>query len=362
VGGILNDWLSELMGSRTIKVQLRDQHQAETAREAHRAPSAEGPAPTSPAIDLVGNIVPDLASALDGHVGRRNRSEGPAAAADRRRRRSHACHVAGAFLVSLGLGWVGGWNSSSLFDFFNIWNPAPRDDVACLADERSSTELAQARAYLVQTASPSHTMAQQGPKLAIERLHPEFAIRLAKVLREARESGLSSAGIYSAYRPPAFGVGGFSDKFNSLHAYGLAVDLYGIGRPGSDEAQRWHEIAVRYGVICPYGPHHKREWNHCQPTGIKIVLPENLLRDTITADGPVSLETMFEAGNSVVARLSNDNSRTVQVAALATQASRIADGTGNSNPVGRSVSGSHSLSQCCRHCGSSQAGQCGRRC
>ena len=77
-------------------------------------------------------------------------------------------------------------------------------------------------------------MAKQGSELAIERLHPEFAIRLTKALREARDYGLL-AGIYSAYRPPAFGVGGFSDKFNSLHAYGLAVDLYGIGRPGSVE-------------------------------------------------------------------------------------------------------------------------------
>ena len=42
--------------------------------------------------------------------------------------------------------------------------------------------------------------------------------------------------MFSAYRPPAFGVGGFSDKFNSLHTYGLAVDMQGIGRPGSPEA------------------------------------------------------------------------------------------------------------------------------
>jgi len=51
------------------------------------------------------------------------------------------------------------------------------------------------------------------------------AIRLAGAVHEARDAGLSSAGVYSAYRPPAFGVGGFSDKFNSLHAYGLAVDI-----------------------------------------------------------------------------------------------------------------------------------------
>src|SRR6266481_4289415 len=167
------------------------------------------------------------------------------------------------------------------------------------AHPRSSTELAEARSYLIQTASPGYTMAKQGSELAIERLHREFAIRLTKALREARDYGLR-AGIFSAYRPPAFGVGGFSDKFNSLHAYGLAVDLYGIGRPGSVEALWWHEIAAKHGLICPYGHHDRAEWNHCQPTGLKIVSADNLLRETITADGPVSLEAMFEAGNSIV--------------------------------------------------------------
>jgi len=120
----------------------------------------------------------------------------------------------------------------------------------------------------------------------------------------ARDYGLV-AGIFSAYRPPAFGVGGFSDKFNSLHAYGLAVDLYGIGRPGSVEALWWHEIAAKHGLICPYGHHDKAEWNHCQPTGLKAVSADNLLRETITADGPVSLEAMFEAGNSAIERPAN---------------------------------------------------------
>jgi hypothetical protein len=98
-------------------------------------------------------------------------------------------------------------------------------------------------------------MSLQGAEVAIERLHPEFVVRLANAIREARSAGLSFAGVFSAYRPTAFGIGAFSDKFNSLHSYGLAVDVHGIGRPGSAEAQLWHEIAARNGVICPYGPH-----------------------------------------------------------------------------------------------------------
>jgi hypothetical protein len=76
-----------------------------------------------------------------------------------------------------GLGWVGGWNSSPLLNSFNNWNRPSREEMACLADERPSTELAEARAYLVQTASLTYTTAQQGPEVAIERLHPKFAIR-----------------------------------------------------------------------------------------------------------------------------------------------------------------------------------------
>ena len=156
------------------------------------------------------------------------------------------------------------------------------------------------RDYLIQTATPGDTMTRQGPDLAIGRLHPQFAHRLAGAIREARETGLASAGIFSAYRPPAFGVGGFSDKFNSLHTYGLAVDMTGIGGPGSDQAKQWHEIAAKHGVECPYGFTNRVEWDHCQPTRIKIIRPESPLRETVTADGPINLQTMFQAGTSYI--------------------------------------------------------------
>ena len=166
---------------------------------------------------------------------------------------------------------------------------------------RKSTETARGRAYLVATASPGYTMIRQGSERAIGRLHPEFVNRLAAAIAEARGSGLPFAGIFSAYRPPSFGVGGFIDKFHSLHTYGLAVDITGIGAPGTPSALLWHEIAARHGVICPYGPHNPVEWNHCQPTQVKIIQPENPLRETVTAAGPISLEGMFEVGYSLIA-------------------------------------------------------------
>jgi hypothetical protein len=176
----------------------------------------------------------------------------------------------------------------------------PGSEQACADTPRTPAEVAEARAYLVETASPGYTMTLQGAELAIGRLHPEFAVRLERAIREARSAGLPFASVFSAYRPPAFGVGGFSDKFNSLHTYGLAVDMRGIGSPGSPEAQLWHRIAAKNGVVCPYGPRDRAEWNHCQPTSVKIILAQNPLRETVTSAGPLDVESMFEAGNPLI--------------------------------------------------------------
>jgi hypothetical protein len=183
----------------------------------------------------------------------------------------------------------------------DIVNPTASREGACTERSTETDETARARAYLIETATPGYTMTRQGPERAIGRLHPEFVKRLAATIMEARGAGLPFAGIFSAYRPPAFGVGGFADKFHSLHTYGLAVDVTGIGAPGTASALLWHEIAARHGVICPYGPHNPVEWNHCQPTWVKIILPDNPLRETVTADGPINLEDMFEVGYLLIA-------------------------------------------------------------
>src|SRR5436190_11055118 len=176
-----------------------------------------------------------------------------------------------------------------------------KNEGMCPEHATETDETARARAYLIETATPGYTMTRQGPERAIGWLHPEFVRRLAAAIAEARGAGLPFAGIFSAYRPPVFGVGGFADKFHSLHTYGLAVDVTGIGAPGTPSALLWHEIAARNGVICPYGPHSPAEWNHCQPTWVKIILADNPLRETVTADGPIGLEDMFEVGYSLIA-------------------------------------------------------------
>jgi hypothetical protein len=125
-------------------------------------------------------------------------------------------------------------------------------------------------------------------------------MRLAAAVREARISGLSDAGVFSAYRPPAFGVGGFKNKFNSLHSYGLAVDMHGIGAPGSAQARLWTRIAAEHGVACPYGVNNPAEWNHCQPTRIKMVRSDSPLVKTIAPQGPINPLNMFEAGKDLI--------------------------------------------------------------
>ena len=182
---------------------------------------------------------------------------------------------------------------------------APCGEISSGETPRTFVEIAEARAYLVETASPGYTMTLQGPEVAIGRLHPEFAVRVEHAIREARSAGLPLAGVFSAYRPPAFGVGGFSDKFNSLHTYGLAVDMRGIGTPGSAEAELWHRIAAKNGVVCPYGPRDRAEWNHCQPTSVKMIVAQNPLRETVSSAGPYDLDSMFEAGNAMIADMAS---------------------------------------------------------
>jgi hypothetical protein len=88
-------------------------------------------------------------------------------------------------------------------------DPVCRSDNIVIAPEPPATsegmcpehtepdETARARAYLIETATPGYTMTRQGPELAIGRLHPEFAKRLAAAIAEARGAGLPFAGILS---------------------------------------------------------------------------------------------------------------------------------------------------------------------
>lgn len=168
-------------------------------------------------------------------------------------------------------------------------------------ESESDRQIREARAYLMATVKPGVTMSRLGPVEAIAKLHPVFVVRLAAAIREARASGLPRAGCYSAFRPPALGVGGWRDKFDSLHAYGLACDIDGIGRPGSEQADLWYRIATKHQLYNPFfGTNIWWEWQHYQPTGIAAVTADMPLRATITADGPVDLARTWAAAQELI--------------------------------------------------------------
>ena len=172
------------------------------------------------------------------------------------------------------------------------------EDQACIAD----AELRRARAYLVETARPGGTMMRQGSDLAIERLHPEFAKRLAGAIQAARRAGLADAGIFSAYRPPVFGVGGFADKYlltsclwaSCGHAWHWSSRQSRGSAMARDRSGIRHRLSIRLSGIAWSGI-------HCQPTHLDSVRAENPLRDTIERSGPIDLNRMFEVGNRFLA-------------------------------------------------------------
>ncbi len=163
-------------------------------------------------------------------------------------------------------------------------------------------------------------VARIGVEANIAKLHPVFVMRLALAIEAARNTTctyqkrvgkrkyvtvsskcLANVALFSGYRPPGLGVGGFGDKYQSSHAYGVGGDMRGIGRPGSRETRLWQKIAWQYRIYSPYGPQNRAEWNHVQATGIKMVLREvPALRHTITRDGPIELARMWEIAAKVI--------------------------------------------------------------
>lgn len=210
----------------------------------------------------------------------------------------------------------------------------------------TAARIEEARRYIVKTTlaeGPGGTMLTMGKRIvarmpAIERafltaadvrrigveaniakLHPVFVMRLALAIEAARNTTctyqkrvkrklvtvssrcLARVALFSGYREPGLGVGGFGDKYQSSHAYGVGGDMRGIGRPGSVETRLWQKIAWQYRIYSPYGPQNRAEWNHVQATGIKMVLKEvPALRHTITRDGPVELARMWELAAKVI--------------------------------------------------------------
>ena len=140
--------------------------------------------------------------------------------------------------------------------------PSSGGEIDCAAAARTPRGIAQARAFVVETASSGLYRDSTGggsrDRTSASRIRRSAGERNSGGARDARPVRLRAPS--RRIDRPHFGVGGFADKFHSLHTYGLAVDLHGIGRPGSPEARRfWHGIAAKNGVVCPYGPRSRAE-------------------------------------------------------------------------------------------------------
>ena len=94
-------------------------------------------------------------------------------------------------------------------------------------------------------------------------MHPDFAIKLATAIQQARAQGIMVS-LLSGYREASDHPSSYDEKGWSSHEYGLAADLSGIGTPGSATAARWQKIAAANGISNPYGIDNPTEFNHWQ--------------------------------------------------------------------------------------------------
>jgi hypothetical protein len=168
------------------------------------------------------------------------------------------------------------------------------------------------RKFLERTSQfiQGHTMTMQGMEKSLGWLEPKFRENLAKAIYQARQEGFDKIGVFSAYRQPNMGVGGFGRKELSCHAYGLAIDISGIGNPGSKQAIRFHQIAKEHGVLGVYGPYNNAEFNHFQHVSEKVCGAVPHLRKTITMAGPINVEKMWAAGAKLASANLSDKSIT----------------------------------------------------
>lgn len=149
------------------------------------------------------------------------------------------------------------------------------------------------------TALEAGTIGQVGLEQSVAALHPTFVLMAAQAIKTARANGVT-VGLFSGYRPAGYGVGGFANKFESCHTYGVAGDFYGVGK----NFKVWEAAATSAGLHRPHAAY--RERNHWQAVPDKFCTG---LRSTVTASGPKDLRQMWKAADPMIER-----GRVIQVA------------------------------------------------
>lgn len=97
----------------------------------------------------------------------------------------------------------------------------------------------------------------------VSNMNPEFAMKLAKSVKEARAKGIP-AGLMSGYRDDKTTGSSYDAQGNSSHGFGLAGDVSGLDGPGGAKTNAWAQIAGANGLSNPYGADNPREFNHWQ--------------------------------------------------------------------------------------------------
>lgn len=137
---------------------------------------------------------------------------------------------------------------------------------------------AQARAYLSSLSSHAFRLGDTS------FLHPDFAVKMANAVQQARAAGLPVT-VQSGYRANPTTGSKYDAEGYSLHGYGAAMDVGGIGGAGSPQAQQWAQIAQKNGIYNPYGVGNTAEFNHWQMVPWKLENRPDVQNAIVSAGG-----------------------------------------------------------------------------
>ena len=180
-------------------------------------------------------------------------------------------------------------------------NPFPLIGLPCDFHRKILMEASASRAYLVETARPGYTMIRQGPELAIGRLHPAFVVRLANTIGKREEPGW----LRLEFSPPIGHPPSALEDLSTNSTRFIPTDLPSMCMALADLAHR----KLSSGTTLPpstassalTGRVTRQNGITASRRASKIILAENPLRETVTAEGPISLEGMFEMGTWLIA-------------------------------------------------------------
>lgn len=147
-------------------------------------------------------------------------------------------------------------------------------------DDGTFSDPTEARAYL--SSLSSHVFRLGDTSF----LHPDFAVNMANAVQQARSQGLPVT-VQSGYRTNDTTGSGYDASGLSMHGYGAAIDVGGIGGPGSPQAQQWAKIAASNGVYNPYGVNDPKEYNHWQLTPWTLESRPDVQQSIVNAHGDI---------------------------------------------------------------------------